>query len=258
MEDSTARFDGLAETYDAYRRPYPPDLFRDLAADVPQGTFFALDVGAGTGIATEGLLDALPSSWMVIGVEPGSDMRRVLTRRLRGRPNFQANPSHAEAIRLPDRSAGLLTAFTAIQWFDQQAFFDEARRLLVPGGILALGRNKRRQEGVVSALDAFLVEASAERRDLRIWEKVKTLVLDDLAALKGFGRPRLRRYAWEETVRGRDLLDLYLTRPIVDDIVREIGLPAFRRRFEEIVAAHHGDSPFLLRWEATLLSVVRE
>lgn len=257
MEDSTARFDGLAEAYDAYRRPYPRALFHALAADVPAGAHFAVDAGAGTGISTQGLLDHLPASWMVIGVEPGVDMRRVLSRRLKDRPNFQANPSPAEAIRLPDACAGLVTAFTAIHWFDQAAFFAEARRLLVPGGLLALGRNRRQADPMLSELDGYIGDQLAMMRDMGQWERSKMPRAEDLAALDGFDDARHRSFAWYETVDCGDLLDLYLTRSTVMEVVRDIGLRAFRDRFEAICMAHHGTQPFELRWETTLVTARR-
>ncbi|MGR3802949.1 class I SAM-dependent methyltransferase [Marinibacterium profundimaris] len=257
METDTTRFDGLAEAYDAYRRPYPRALFRDLAGMVPASAHCAVDVGAGTGISTEGLLQHLPGSWMVIGVEPGDDMRRVLTRRLQRWPNVQANPSVAEAIHLPDRSAGLVSAFTAVHWFEPGAFFAEARRLLVPGGILALGRNRRRPEGAVAEIDAFVREHSEVLRDMTRWEKAKMPLQAQVEAVEGFHDVQLRSYAWSERVSMGDLLDLYLTRATVMEVVRGIGLRAFRDRFETICAAHHGLDPFELRWDATLLTARR-
>jgi SAM-dependent methyltransferase len=44
----------------------------------------------------------------------------------------------AEASGLPDRSIDLLTAAQAAHWFDLPPFYGEARRVLKPGGILAL------------------------------------------------------------------------------------------------------------------------
>ncbi|MAC82325.1 MAG: hypothetical protein CML66_30220 [Rhodobacteraceae bacterium] len=254
MEGNASRFDGLAEAYDAYRRPYPAAVFRDLAGEVPQGAHFAVDVGAGTGISTQGLLDHLPGAWMVIGVEPGNDMRRVLSRRLQGYPNFQANPSMAEAIRLPDACAGLVTAFTAVHWFDRAAFLAEARRLLVPGGVLGLARNRRKAEGAVAEIDGFLSSQSEMMRDMAKWERAKTPDPSELGQEHGFPNAVERVYPWAETVRTGDLLDLYLTRSVVVDVVRAIGLTAFRTRFEEICAAHHGHGAFELRWETVLLS----
>lgn len=254
MEGNATRFDGLAEAYDAYRRPYPGALFRDLAGEVPKGAHFAVDVGAGTGISTQGLLDHLPDAWMVIGVEPGNDMRRVLSRRLQGYPNFQANPSMAEAIRLPAACAGLVSAFTAVHWFDLPAFLAEARRLLVPGGVLALVYNRRRPEGAVAEINAFLNDQSEVMRDMVQWDRAKSPGVAEIGAQDGFAEVSLRVYPWSETVRTSDLLDLYLTRSTVVDVVRAMGLKAFRTRFEEICAAHHGHAAFELRWDTTLLT----
>jgi len=39
---------------------------------------------------------------------------------------------------LPDRWADLVTAGQAVHWFDQERFFDEVRRVLAPGGAVAV------------------------------------------------------------------------------------------------------------------------
>jgi ubiquinone/menaquinone biosynthesis C-methylase UbiE len=44
----------------------------------------------------------------------------------------------AERSALADRSASLVTVAQALHWFDQPVFFAEARRALVPGGVLAV------------------------------------------------------------------------------------------------------------------------
>ena len=46
--------------------------------------------------------------------------------------------SPAEKLPAPDSSARLLTVSQALHWFDLGRFFDEARRVLAPGGVLAV------------------------------------------------------------------------------------------------------------------------
>jgi ubiquinone/menaquinone biosynthesis C-methylase UbiE len=56
----------------------------------------------------------------------------------------------AESSGLPDRWADVVTAGQAVHWFDQERFFDEVRRVLAPGGAVA-----------VWAYDLFEVEGHA-------------------------------------------------------------------------------------------------
>jgi SAM-dependent methyltransferase len=44
----------------------------------------------------------------------------------------------AHASGLPSCTVDLVTAAQAVHWFDRDAFFREARRLLVPGGVIAV------------------------------------------------------------------------------------------------------------------------
>ena len=74
-------FDTAAELYALARPGYPLGLFDDLAAttDLQGATARVLEVGAGTGQATRGLV---ARGWSVVALEPGRELaataRRVL------------------------------------------------------------------------------------------------------------------------------------------------------------------------------------
>lgn len=53
-------------------------------------------------------------------------------------PRVDYRCAGAEASGLPDRSVDLVTAAQALHWFDIDAFFQEARRVLAPGGAIAV------------------------------------------------------------------------------------------------------------------------
>jgi SAM-dependent methyltransferase len=53
-------------------------------------------------------------------------------------PKIQYSVALAEDSRLPDKSVDLITLATAIHWIDTDKFADEARRVIKPGGILAV------------------------------------------------------------------------------------------------------------------------
>jgi SAM-dependent methyltransferase len=139
-------YTGAAETYERYRPPYPQAVFEALKArlgsTVIEGK--ALDTGAGTGIFSRLLLQAVPELAEVLCIEVNEDMVRVGSEACAGLPKIRYRLGSAESLPAPDSSLILITAATAANWFDRPIFFREAVRVLKPGGLLALLQNKHR------------------------------------------------------------------------------------------------------------------
>ncbi|MEL6168074.1 MAG: class I SAM-dependent methyltransferase [Pseudomonadota bacterium] len=252
LSGDVTRFDGLAETYDAYRPGYPRAVFEMMAEAAPKSPRCAVDVGAGTGISTEGLIEVLGPDWLMVGIEPGMDMRRVLVRRFANSANFQASDGRAEAMKLPDSSAALIIACTAFHWFDRDAFFSEAARVLVPEGVLAIIRNRRVEEGVVPALDAYVAANLPTVADFKRREKSKEPSVRELQAVSGFKQAKSKTFSWSMDTTARDLVDLYLTRSTTSGVVRQLGLPSVKSALTDIVEGAHGAGRFSLKWETTV------
>ncbi|MFE5539509.1 class I SAM-dependent methyltransferase [Streptomyces sp. NPDC056492] len=130
-------FDAAAALYSANRPGYPGELFdavEELAGRGLRGARVA-DVGAGTGIAT-GLLRARGAE--VVAVEPGDGMAAEFRRANPGIPLVRG-----DGDRLPLVTAGFdfLTYAQAWHWTDPARSVPEARRVLRPGGALALWWN---------------------------------------------------------------------------------------------------------------------
>lgn len=130
-------FDTAAALYAANRPGYPGELFDALEALAGRGLRGArvADVGAGTGIAT-GLLHARGAD--VVAVEPGDGMAAEFRRANPGIPLVRG-----DGDRLPLVTAGFdfLTYAQAWHWTDPARSVPEARRVLRPGGALALWWN---------------------------------------------------------------------------------------------------------------------
>ncbi|MFD5508369.1 class I SAM-dependent methyltransferase [Streptomyces sp. NPDC127051] len=130
-------FDAAAALYSANRPGYPGELFDALEALAGRGLRGArvADVGAGTGIAT-GLLRARGAD--VVAVEPGDGMAAEFRRANPGIPLVRG-----DGDRLPLVTAGFdfLTYAQAWHWTDPARSVPEARRVLRPGGALALWWN---------------------------------------------------------------------------------------------------------------------
>jgi ubiquinone/menaquinone biosynthesis C-methylase UbiE len=149
--DATTRFSDRVEHYIKSRPHYPPALLefmRDRLGFTP-GHVVA-DVGSGTGILTEMLLK---HGNVVYAVEPNEPMRRAAEQLLAGRyPNFRSIAGTAEATTLRDRSVDFVTAGQAFHWFEPDRARAEFRRILRPGGWVALVWNDRRLDRPAFAL----------------------------------------------------------------------------------------------------------
>lgn len=252
MSDAVDRFDGLAETYEMHRPGYPTEVFQTIASDLRCAAKTAVDVGAGPGNSTTALRAALNGDWRFIAVEPGRDMRRVLARRFSAAPDVQVMDATAENMRLPAGFAALVVACTAFHWFDAPRFYAEAARVLAPGGVLALVRNRRKPQAVLAAFDRYIEEHSSETPDLARREASKEPVVRDLAQVAGFMAARSCTQAWTSQHGARALIDLYLTRSTLWGVVRRIGLSRVMADLNAICAKHRlGDQPVEIAWETT-------
>lgn len=142
--DNTGKFTGKGAVYAAARPRYAEGLLEYLASKerLEPGALVA-DVDAGTGIFSEQLLDA---GLCVIGVEPNADMRAQAEHALCGRKGYRSVCGTADAMGLPDDSVDCVTAAQAFHWFDAEAFKRECRRVLKPGGFVAIVYNMREVE----------------------------------------------------------------------------------------------------------------
>lgn len=128
-----AHFAEVADVYERGRPDYPPAVAGALAAElsVPPGAP-VLDLAAGTGKLTRALVAI---GLDVTAVEPQSPLRDVLAASI---GESRVRDGLAEAIPLPDGSVSAVTVADAIHWFDQTAALAEIRRVLRPGGGLAV------------------------------------------------------------------------------------------------------------------------
>ncbi|WP_405167268.1 class I SAM-dependent methyltransferase [Nocardia sp. NBC_01499] len=125
-------FGANAMDYAEHRPDYPLAAIKWALEFVPAVPApVVLDLGAGTGKLTEGLLAAGAT---VIAVEPDDGMRVELMRRL---PGVRVYEGTAEAIPLADGSVDAIVAGQAFHWFDQQRAFPEFARVLQKDGVFA-------------------------------------------------------------------------------------------------------------------------
>jgi SAM-dependent methyltransferase len=163
--DPTARFTDCVGAYVAARPGYPaalaPLLVRELG--LPPRASVA-DIGCGTGLSSQPFIAA---GLEVVGIEPNAPMRAAADAMFLRAPNFRSLPGSAEDTGLPDAAVDLAVAGQAFHWFDHARFAAELRRVLRPGGALALFWNSRRHDAsdFMAEYNALLLTYSAEYRD---------------------------------------------------------------------------------------------
>ncbi|MBH9551477.1 class I SAM-dependent methyltransferase [Inhella gelatinilytica] len=138
-QNSTQLFSTKVAAYQAARPDYPTALFDWLASHLPVHPE-VLDIGAGTGLFTQGLL---ARGWRVLAVEPDAAMRAACDARLSNVPHYRSAAGLAEALPADDHSVDLITAAQSFHWFDPVPARRECTRVLKPGGRVALIWNDR-------------------------------------------------------------------------------------------------------------------
>lgn len=140
-------FSAVSEAYARFRPRYPEALFDWLAAVAP-GRRLALDCATGSGQAASGLAERFER---VIATDASSEQIEAAA----SHPRIEYRVARAEASGLSDASCDLVAAAQALHWFDRPAFFAEARRVSLPGGVVAVWGYQRLRTGD-AALDAEL------------------------------------------------------------------------------------------------------
>jgi len=123
-------FSGASSDYQRNRPSYPDALFKFLATQAP-GRSCAWDCATGTGQAAQGLAHYFDR---VIATDGSATQ---IASALRD-PRIDYRVATAEASGLEGASVDLVTVAQALHWFDIPVFFREARRVLKPGGIIAI------------------------------------------------------------------------------------------------------------------------
>jgi ubiquinone/menaquinone biosynthesis C-methylase UbiE len=184
MTDNTERFTGRAEDYHLYRQRYPaPEVLQRLRAWCGlDPNWLVADIGAGTGMLAEVFLEG---GNRVLAIEPNVDMR-VACERLRARwPQLEVIDAIAEATGLHDGSIDMVAAGRAFHWFDKQRAPVEFRRILKPGGwvaLVSLGRSHDSTDSVfheqIADFERLLIEHGTDYQYVRSGYRVHDNLLD--------------------------------------------------------------------------------
>jgi SAM-dependent methyltransferase len=179
-------FEADAKGYSTFRPSYTKGLLSHVTArlmqEPPRGGF-VLDVGSGTGIFTRQLRAALPDHIALTGIEPSPDMRAKASALSPAGPSLTYADGTAERLHNEDGSVRAVIAASAAHWFERPAFYAEARRVLMPAGLLAIVEYVRDEKSSPAA--AALIRFTAENGGEASYGRPDCA--GEIAALEGFG-----------------------------------------------------------------------
>lgn len=123
-------FSSVTQNYATYRPQYPAGLYAWLANHAPAQEQ-VWDCACGTGQASLGLAEHFQQ---VIASDASASQIAAAPEH----PRIEWRVAPAEHSGLADASVDLVTVAQALHWFDLDAFYAEVKRVLKPGGVLAV------------------------------------------------------------------------------------------------------------------------
>lgn len=227
-----AIFSPKVADYVASRPDYPAPLFDALRAACSLSTDAVVaDIGAGTGLLTQGLL---AQGYQVTAIEPSAAMRAAADQALSRFAHYRSADGSAEHIPLPDASVDLITAAQAFHWFAVDAARAEFLRVLKPHGQVALIWNDRvLTDPLHTALNALFAKYGGPKRDALLAHEDR----GNVAAFFGATVPQQWTWPHAHHLDADALLSLVFSRSYMPDKNSPLGQQAcveLREIFERL------------------------
>jgi ubiquinone/menaquinone biosynthesis C-methylase UbiE len=253
------RFTGFADQYDKYR-PAPPAILAEILTGLARAPRpqLVVDLGSGTGLSTRYWAD---KAEQVIGVEPTLDMRKQAEGQTEARNvSYRAGFSHQTG--LPDACAQIVTCSQALHWMEPQSTFEEARRILVAGGVFAAfdydwpPTTSHWEADAAYEACARQVDSAEEKyqiaRGLQRWKKNEHLSRMNASGCFRFTKEIVVHHV--ETGNAERLIGLLYSQGSVMALLkkgvseRELGIDVFREQIQNIL----GDMPRAWHWSSRI------
>lgn len=167
MKDSTKRFTDRVENYVKYRPDYPAGILRTFCDEMGLTMdSIVADIGAGTGISARIFL---ANGNIVFAVEPNDAMRFAADDFLGSYRGYRSIKGTAEKTTLAEKSVDIAIAAQAFHWFDIELAKAEFRRIVKPGGYIALIWNERELDTTPFLIEyeKFLIEYADDYASVR-------------------------------------------------------------------------------------------
>ncbi|MBZ9630095.1 class I SAM-dependent methyltransferase [Salegentibacter sp. LM13S] len=123
-------FSTQSSSYAEYRPTYPKELYEFLKGILTETTT-AWDCGTGNGQVAGELANFFDEVH-------ATDISKQQLQNAIKLPNIHYSEQPAEKTNFPDNTFDLVTVAQAIHWFNFEAFYQEAKRVLKPNGIIAV------------------------------------------------------------------------------------------------------------------------
>ncbi len=196
--DACSRYSSKAEIYARYRWDYAYEAIQAIfnATSISTDSVVA-DIGSGTGILTRHFVGRVKN---VYAIEPNPEMRQWAEKNLSSYPSFCSLGTRAEATGLADKCVSLITIGQALHWFDPEPGLREFKRILKPGGWLAVLSN----QAVANELDQALQTLFIKENDWDISLAANLPAPKPVSFFYGEGYysqmwfPQRREETWEE------------------------------------------------------------
>lgn len=228
--DFKDHFSGVASGYAAHRPTYPADVI-DYLADQALRRDLAWDAGCGSGQLSTLLAARFDH---VIATDPSA----AQIAQARSHPRVLYRQSSAEASDLEGASADLAVAAQAAHWFDLPRYYAEVRRVVRPGGVIALLAYGvvHVERDVAAIVDRFYWQTLAG-----FWPQERRIVEEGYRALPfPFPETRAPAFAMTATWSLPELLGYVRTWSAVQAIERARGGEAYAG-FARALAGAWGD-----------------
>jgi len=131
-------FGNLSKNYDKARKGFPIEAIEYIFEKIGKEKPHILDIGCGTGIATEQLFEKGAD---VIGTDVDAEMIRQAESDNRYHIEYQVAPVEKQPFE--DNLFDAVTTFSAFHWFVRKDALEEIRRVLKPSGFFfAINKNE--------------------------------------------------------------------------------------------------------------------
>ena len=128
-------FNDDAKNYDQYRPDYPAELFNDIVCYSKNSIVNVLEIGAGTGQATQWFAD---QGMHTIAIDIGKNMVACLSDKFKNYSNIKSICTSFEDYEINDSKFDLVCSATAFHWLDYDYALPKIKSALNTNGIIAL------------------------------------------------------------------------------------------------------------------------